>query len=115
MLLHILRRNNDSVLLQYTMWFLLLLVLLFASIVYVSPDVSMAGLGTSLVIMGVLVELNGKTVWKDYVKYAKKNKMISMWKRPNKLYYNINIYILWPFVIFMGVLSIWTAYYLSTL
>ena len=118
MLIHIIRRkdNNDSLILQYTVWFLLLLLILFASIVYISPDVSMAGLGTSLVIMGVLVEFNSKRIWGEYLKQAKKRKKkLSAWQQPNEIFYKINVYLLWPLVIFMGVLSIWVAYMLSAL
>jgi hypothetical protein len=115
MLLLVLKRDNDSVILQYTIWFLMLMLLLFASLVDAAPEVSLAGLGATLIIMGVLVELNSAKIWRDYLKSIKKFKKMSAFQRPSKVYYNINVYILWPFIIFMGILSVWSAYYLTTL
>jgi uncharacterized membrane protein len=115
MLLLVLKRDNDSAILQYTIWFLMLMLLLFASLVNAAPEVSLAGLGATLIIMSVLIELNSAKIWSERLKSVKKLKKMSALQRPKKIYYNINVYILWPFIIFMGGLSVWSAYYLTTL
>jgi len=77
-------------------------VLLFASLVNAAPEVSLAGLGATLIIMSVLIELNSAKIWSERLKSVKKLKKMSALQRPKKIYYNINVYILWPFIIFMA-------------
>ena len=109
------RRPDDNVLLRATMWILMLMIVLFGAVVYVSPDVSLAGLGTTLVIMGVIIELNAKKIWSQYLGIAKKRKYRSIWSRPHRFYYYANVYFLWPLVVLLGLIAIGLGYYYSTL
>lgn len=113
MLLHIMRRPDENVLLRAVVWLLMLLILLFSAAVYVSPQISLAGLGTTLMILGVITELNADRIWRSYVKLVKKAGHLSFWQRPNKIYYYLNVYILWPVVIGMGLWFVWLAYTLD--
>ena len=111
MLLHLFRpKAADPT--KYVLWVIVVLALMFAVLAETSPVVGLAGVGTLLILMGIIVELNSRRIWADYVKMTKK-RGLSFWTRPNKVYYNINVYILWPFTIFLGVTAVWTAYLLG--
>jgi hypothetical protein len=75
------------------------------------PVIGLVGLGTTLIITAVLIELNRQRIWDDYKKAYKKTKGVSgLWTKPNPVYYTINVVFLWPFIIFLGVVSLWAAY-----
>jgi hypothetical protein len=87
------------------------LIVAFAILGQSKPVFSLVGLGLTLVIAGVLVELNRVRIWTNYKKTYKKQKSVSgIWTKPNPLYYTINVAFLWPFVIFLGFIALWAAY-----
>jgi hypothetical protein len=78
------------------------------------PVYGLVGIGTTVLIAGVMIEVNRNRIWEMYLKTHKKQKgLSSIWTKPNKLYYNLNVYMVWPFVIFMGLVCLWSAYILS--
>lgn len=75
------------------------------------PVVGLTGLGTTLIITGVLVELNRVRIWETYRKSYKKPKgLAGHWTKPNPAYYTVNVVLLWPFIIFLGTICLWAAY-----
>jgi hypothetical protein len=90
------------------------LVALFALLGQTRPAVALAGLGTVLIITGTLIELNRQRIWEGYRKsYRKRKGLLGLWTKPNHMYYTINVMFLWPFIIFLGIVCIWAAYYLA--
>lgn len=92
----------------------LALIFLFVIITQVKPAVGLAGLGATLIIGAVLIELNAARIWETYRKAYKKNKgMQGVWSEPKKLYYDLNVRVLWPIVGALGVGCLWVAYLLN--
>jgi hypothetical protein len=78
------------------------------------PIVGLVGIGTTVVVAGALVELNRVRIWEGYRKsYRKQKGLKGIWTEPNMLYYTINVSILWPVVILLGVLCLYAAYVLA--
>jgi len=92
----------------------LALLAMFVLLGNAKPAYGLLGIGTTVVIGGLLVELNRDRIWETYLKTYKKQKGLrGVWSRPNRLYYNLNVYFLWPFVMFLGAVCLWAAYALS--
>lgn len=91
----------------------LLLIACFVVLGEVKPIYGLIGLGTTVIIGGFLVELNRDRIWDLYIKSTKKRKGFNVFTRPNRIYYNINVYMVWPFVIFLGIVCLWTAFLMS--
>ena len=92
----------------------LALLMIFIVLGQVKPTLALVGIGTTLVITGTLIELNRKRIWETYLKtYRKQKGLTGIWGRPSQLYYNINVYFLWPFVMFLGAMCVYAAYLLS--
>ncbi len=90
------------------------LLVAFTILGQTKPIVALAGLGTTLVATGVLIELNRVRIWDNYRAEFKKNKGLKgLWAKPNPVYYTINVVFLWPFIIFLGVVCLWAAYILA--
>jgi len=78
------------------------------------PIVGLTGIGTTLIVTGVLIELNRRTIWDNYRKTFHKQKgLAGLWTKPNEFYYTINVQFLWPLIIFLGVVCLWAAYALA--
>ncbi len=89
-------------------------LLAFVLLGQTKPIVGLVGIGTTLVITGVLVVLNRQRIWDDYVKaYKKRRGVKGIWTKPNDVYYTINVLFLWPFIIFLGLVSLLAAYVLA--
>lgn len=88
---------------------LALLVVFFALMVQIRPIVGLTGLGTTLLVIAVLIELNRVRIWDDYKKAWKKRKGL-FWHAPHKIYYNLNVYVVWPLVALLGLACLWAAY-----
>ena len=89
----------------------LALILVFTLITFSRPVVGLSGLGVVAIIMATIIELNRHRIWESYRKSFKKSKGIrGWWTEPNKLYYNLNVYALWPLVALLGLASLWAAY-----
>jgi len=92
----------------------LALLILFAIIGQTRPAIGLAGLGTTAIITAVLVEVNRKRIWETYRKnYRRQKGFKGALTGPNRIYYSINVRILWPFILFLGVVCLWAAYSLS--
>ena len=92
----------------------LLLVVLFSAISIDKPIMGLVGLGTIASLAGTLVLVNRQSIWDNYRKAYRKSKgLTGFFTRPNELYYTINVWFLWPFVVFLGLACLWTAYLVS--
>jgi hypothetical protein len=89
------------------------LIASFTAIGITKPLIGLVGLGTTLLVTGVLVELNRQRIWETYRKGYKKRKAGNMWTRPNEIYYSINVIILWPLIILLGILCLMASYILA--
>lgn len=75
------------------------------------PVMGLVGIGTIIIISAVLVLVNRESIWENYRAQFRKNKGLKgIWVEPNRVYYNINVFFLWPFVLFLGVLCLVAAY-----
>jgi hypothetical protein len=87
------------------------LILLFTVITFFRPVVGLSGLGVVAIIVASIIELNRNRIWEAYRKDYKKSKGIrGWWSEPNRLYFNLNTYFLWPLVGILGVACLWAAY-----
>jgi len=97
-------------------WAFISLALLFLSIGNTNRVVSFSGLGATMVLGAILVEANKERIWKEYkknYKYRKADLLPRAWTEPNRLYYNLNVYVVWPALFVTGLVSIWVAYAIS--
>jgi uncharacterized membrane protein len=75
------------------------------------PVVGLVGIGCTVIVAAVLIELNSDRIWETYRKtYKKESGLKRKWTEPNRLYYNLNVYFLWPFVFCLGLLCLYAAY-----
>jgi hypothetical protein len=78
------------------------------------PVMGLVGIGTVVLITAVLVLINKDKIWDDYrARFRRTKGLKGMWVEPNRVYYNINVYLLWPFVAFLGMCCLVAAYALS--
>jgi len=78
------------------------------------PIYGLVGIGTVLIVASVIVELNRQRIWDQYNKtYKKQAGVVGLWTKPNHVYYTINVAFLWPFILFLGICSLYAAYILS--
>ncbi len=92
----------------------LVLILIFTVLTFSRPVVGLTGLGVVAIIMAFIIEFNRDRIWESYRKNFKKEKGIrGWWSEPNKLYYNLNVYVLWPLIGLLGVACLWAAYNLN--
>jgi len=78
------------------------------------PVIGRVGIGTTAIVMAVLVELNRVRIWETYRKaYRKQKGMRGLWTEPADIYYTINVIILWPLILVLGVLCLYAAYIIS--
>ncbi|HEY6736649.1 MAG TPA: hypothetical protein VI322_02940 [Candidatus Saccharimonadia bacterium] len=83
----------------------------FTVVGQIKPVMGLVGLGTTAILTAVLIELNRKRIWMEYLKIYKKRKGLKgAFTKPNELYYNINVWFLWPFIFFLGLICLWVAY-----
>jgi hypothetical protein len=88
----------------------LVLVAAFVIILRGRPVVGLTGLGTTLILAAGLVEANRGRIWTDYKKaYRKQKGLRGRLTAPDKIYYQINIYLLWPFIAFLGAVCLYVA------
>lgn len=79
------------------------------------PTYGLTGIGVTLIIASILIEANRDRIWETYRRSYKKQKgLAGMMSKPNKVYYNLNVYFLWPVVFLIGVVSLFVAYMLSS-
>ena len=98
---------------NFAAWLYVLLIAVFAVVAQYEVIVGLTGLGVTLLIVGVLLELNSPKVWADSLAWRKKNKNGPWYSRPNELLYKIHIWVLWPLVIILGIGAIKAAYLLA--
>jgi hypothetical protein len=89
----------------------MLLILIFAGLTFLNPVVGLVGLGVVSVVMAIVIEINRDYIWSSYRKEYKKSLGIrGWWSEPNKLFYQLNVYILWPLVGLLGLTCLWAAW-----
>jgi hypothetical protein len=61
-------------------------------------------IGTTLVLVALFIELEHRVIWENYKKHyhPHRNRFADAVFRPNRWVYIANVYILWPFVLVMG-------------
>jgi len=64
--------------------------------------------GSGLVLAALFVEIEHKIIWNNYKKHyhPHKNRFFDKLFRPNKLVYRLNVYVLWPLVIILGLIIV---------
>ncbi len=69
-----------------------------------AQEVTLVVIGAVLVLIALLVEIEHRPIWKNYKKsyHKHKNKTVDKLLRPNKIVYNLNIYVVWPLVLVLG-------------
>ena len=70
-----------------------------------SEEVFVIGLGVLLVLVAFLVEIERKTIWKNYLKnyHPHDSGLLEFLLKPNVWVYRLNVYVVWPLVIVLGV------------
>ena len=92
----------------------LTLLAVFVLLGNTKPVVGLVGIGATVIVAAVLIELNRDRIWDTYRKtYKKERGLKGKWTEPNVIYYNLNVYLLWPFVLFLGLLCLYAAYILA--
>lgn len=87
------------------------LLALFMIMGVAKPLVALVGIGTTAIIAAVLVEVNRVRIWDGYRKaYRKQKGLKGIFTKPNSTYYTINVVLLWPLMLLLGVLCLYTAY-----
>lgn len=69
-----------------------------------ATETTLTLIGTALVLIAMLVELEHRVIWKNYRRHyhPHKNKFVDNLLKPNKVVYALNIYVLWPLVFVLG-------------
>lgn len=69
-----------------------------------AQEVTLVVIGAVLILIALLVEIEHKVIWKNYKKsyHKHKNKTVDKLLKPNKIVYNLNIYVVWPLVLILG-------------
>jgi hypothetical protein len=99
---------------HFAPWAFLALLALFVLMGQSRPVVGLVGLGTTAVLGALLVELNHKRIWEEYRRaYKKQRGLAGTLSAPSMLYYNINVYLLWPFVLAIGLICLYAAFMLG--
>lgn len=87
------------------------LVVVFSLLTFYIPILGLVGTGSLLVLAGIIVEMNADRVWQESTKWHKKNrKNVPWWNRPTPFFYALNVYVLWPLIILMGITDFVLAY-----
>lgn len=70
-----------------------------------SEEVFVIGTGVALVLFALLVEIERKYIWNNYKKNYHKhdNEILEMLLKPNIWVYRLNIYLVWPLVLILGI------------
>ncbi len=89
----------------------LILLVGFVLLGQARPTLGLVGLGTTLIVAAVLVEINRNRIWDMYKQtYKRRAGAVGLWSKPDPVYFNLNVYVLWPFILFIGLVCIWAAY-----
>lgn len=69
-----------------------------------TQEVTLVVIGAVLVLIALLVEVEHKVIWKNYKNsyHKHKNETVDKLLKPNKIVYNLNIYVVWPLVLILG-------------
>lgn len=103
-------KNDNTVLTTFGLVFIVLLVAAQLVMMY-SSVLGLIGIGSVLLISGIFYEMNADAVWKESIKRSKKNKKnTKWWNKPTYGFYLFNVFVLWPFIILLGIFSLVTAY-----
>lgn len=70
-----------------------------------TQEITFLVIGVALVLVALLVEVEHKVIWKNYKKsyHKHKNKFVDDLMKPNEWVYKLNIYVIWPLVLVLGV------------
>src|SRR6266567_2204822 len=69
----------------------------FVLLAQTEPALGLAGVGATMVVTAVLVELGRQRIWNDYLRAHKKRRAWGGWlSEPRYVYYVLNVWLLWP-------------------
>jgi len=107
-------RRHRSAQPHYAQGVFLGLLLFFVVAAQLKPVFGLIGVGLLAIFAAGVVELNSQRIWKDYRSaYKKQRRFTGLWHEPKQLYYQLNIYVLWPLVALLGVLCLLAGYSLA--
>ena len=82
----------------------------FAVLTRFNLALGLAGIGSICLVGALLVEAGSSRIWDDYRKaYRKQRRFSGVWHEPKALYYQLNVYVLWPFVALLGAVSLYLS------
>lgn len=92
----------------------LIVSVLVLSFVHIKAGLFVVGI--TLVFIGLVVEFNHKVIWEDYVgRYgASRNKLLNFLNKPSRLAHSVDIFVLMPIVIVLGMVLVYVAFSGST-
>jgi hypothetical protein len=73
--------------------------------------------GILLVAAALLVEARSKSIWDDYrrrYRYRKGSRFPEFWTQPRRIYYLLNVWVVWPLVALTGIAAIVAGWYLGS-
>ena len=67
-------------------------------------ELTFIAMGVTLMLIALLVEIEHKIIWRNYKNnyHKHQNEFIDRLLKPNKIVYNLNIYVIWPLVLILG-------------
>jgi hypothetical protein len=99
---------------RFAVWAFIDLFILFSVLAVYRPVVGITGLGAVLVLSSILVEANKELIWEQYKEaYKKAPKQWGGLNEPKQIYYNLNVYVIWPVMFLLGLLAIAAAFLAS--
>jgi hypothetical protein len=74
-----------------------------------TTELTLVAIGVALVFLALLVEIEHRVIWKHYKKNYRKHKNKTMHRllKPYDWVYKVNIYVVWPLVLVLGVYLIY--------
>jgi thiosulfate reductase cytochrome b subunit len=100
---------------NYVSWAFVCLVLLYGAIAVHKPAIGLAGLGGIMILGSLQALANKDEIWNSYKKSYKKPKseLMKTLNEPKLIYYQLNVYVLMPLMLVLGLAAIWTAWLLA--
>lgn len=82
--------------------------------VQVNPPAGLAVMGGAACLVSVIILRSRQQIWDNYKKsYSKsKNPALELLHRPLRIYYLINVLVVWPLLFMLGLIAMYTAWQL---
>lgn len=93
---------------------IVLMIIIFTILAQSELSSGLLGLGIILIALGTLIEVKSKQIWQNSLRWQNQTKTKLPWyHRPSMVYYRLNVWVLWPVIIVLGLAAILTALALS--